>query len=336
MRTYGFARQTRHCTKNDDFERRAKLAIYSLNHRFIGKTAQKQPYTAAAHISYITRGQACSRVIAERMPDGSKDAQEWIKTQEDGDRKNARVCDKLMIALPKELDAEQRVELVREFAEKATTGRASWMAAIHDKKGNDRDNPHCHLMVRDRDPETGRRVIQTSERGSTERFRELWAEVANDHLERAGVSERIDHRSLEDQGLDREPTVHEGVRARRMRDKGRRPESQEVEYSNGVTARRRKRRVDYRDIDKGRTRAERNEELKARVQEIAAQLSNQVAERRERIEREAASLDALQQFKAENSMRRLSFRQRLKIARSKQMLFKDRDRNDAGREPGDW
>lgn len=272
------------------------------------------------------------------MPDASKDAQEWIKAQEDGDRKNARVCDKLMIALPKELDAEQRAELVREFAEKATAGRASWMAAIHDKKGNDRDNPHCHLMVRDRDPETGRRVIQTSERGSTERFRELWAEVANDHLERAGVSERIDHRSLEEQGIDREPTVHEGVRAKRMRDKGRRPESREVEYSNDVTARRRKRRVDYRDIDKGRTRAELNEELRARVQETAARMSAWVTERRDKKEGAAASLDALQQFKAEQRERRLAYRREQEEARRQQERSQREERGREGdeREPGDW
>jgi hypothetical protein len=41
-------------------------------------------------------------------------------------------------------------------------------------------------------------------------IRERWATLSNAHLERAGHKERIDHRSLEAQGIDREPTVHLG------------------------------------------------------------------------------------------------------------------------------
>ncbi len=39
-------------------------------------------------------------------------------------------------------------------------------------------------------------------------------------MERAGLNERIDHRSFADQGKDEQPTIHEGVIARAMEGKG--------------------------------------------------------------------------------------------------------------------
>lgn len=127
----------------------------------------------------------------------------WLDAQEDGDRKNARVADKVMVALPIELTHAQRAELLTAFAEGMTEGRASWVAAIHDGP-SDADNPHAHLIFRDRDFETGRRVMQLSEKGSTERLRVAWETHANTALQRAGLDIRIDRRSLEAQGVERE------------------------------------------------------------------------------------------------------------------------------------
>ncbi len=50
-------------------------------------------------------------------------------------------------------------------------------------------------------------------------WREAWAEAVNWELERAGLEERIDHRSHADRGLDEKPTIHEGFAAR-MAEKG--------------------------------------------------------------------------------------------------------------------
>jgi hypothetical protein len=187
------------------------------------------------------------------MPAQSARARSWIRRQEDADRSNARVVDKVLLALPRELNPSQRAALVREFAEKITLGRASWLAAFHDD-GDDRHNPHVHLVVRDRDPETGKRVCGMSERGSTERLRELWEEHANAALERAGRSERIDRRTLAAQGISRQPTIHEGLSAREMEIRDRRIRSKTVEYRNGTGARSRSRTVDYRKFDRGRSR----------------------------------------------------------------------------------
>ena len=47
-------------------------------------------------------------------------------------------------------------------------------------------------------------------------WRQAWAEVTNRHLEQAGHTERIDHRSHAERGLEEQPTVHEGVTARTL------------------------------------------------------------------------------------------------------------------------
>ncbi|MBE6724365.1 MAG: mobilization protein [Ruminococcaceae bacterium] len=51
-------------------------------------------------------------------------------------------------------------------------------------------------------------------------WREAWANAVNRALERAGSEERVDHRSHKDRGLDEQPTIHEGVTARAMEEKG--------------------------------------------------------------------------------------------------------------------
>ena len=51
-------------------------------------------------------------------------------------------------------------------------------------------------------------------------WRTAWADMTNRFLERAGVQERVDHRSHADRGLDEQPTIHEGVAARALEQKG--------------------------------------------------------------------------------------------------------------------
>ncbi|MBR3382688.1 MAG: MobA/MobL family protein [Clostridia bacterium] len=51
-------------------------------------------------------------------------------------------------------------------------------------------------------------------------WREAWADAVNRALERDGHDARIDHRSFAAQGIDEQPTIHEGVTARTMEAKG--------------------------------------------------------------------------------------------------------------------
>jgi hypothetical protein len=205
------------------------MAIFHLTHRTIGRSTHAAG-TAGAHIGYITRSAACRAVIAEHIPTaepGSKGgaARAWLDAQEEADHKNARVIDKLEIALPLELDQAQRVELVRAFVLELSGGKSvPFFAAFHDKAGTkDEANPHVHLVIRDRDPATGKgRVIGMSEKGSTERAREVWEQICNEALRDLNHRARIDRRSLADQGItDRKSPGHEGPQARQIEAKRR-------------------------------------------------------------------------------------------------------------------
>jgi hypothetical protein len=243
------------------------LAIYHLSHRPIGRSTHA-PGSAAAHARYIMREDAMSALVA-RLPEGIAETrtaiQMWLRDAERADRVNARVVDKLVVALPRELDAAGRRELVRDFCEDVTGGRMPYVAAIHDK-GEDAENPHAHVMLRDRDLETGKRVLQTTERGSTERLREAWEVAANRALERAGVAERIDRRSLAAQGIEREPTRHIGPHVEAMDRKGMNPERLRdaravEEYNRRADAARDARR----ELEKAREAERASERGRARV-----------------------------------------------------------------------
>ena len=139
------------------------MAIYHLKHASVGRSTHAAG-TAGAHVSYITRTGACREVIGADMPvpaagERGGEARAWLDRQEEADRKNARVIDKVTIALPRELDAVQRVELVRAFAAEVTQGRVAWLAAVHDQ-GKDADNPHAHVVLRDRDLQTGKMALR--------------------------------------------------------------------------------------------------------------------------------------------------------------------------------
>jgi hypothetical protein len=237
------------------------MAIYSLHHSSIGKSTQAHSYTAAAHIAYITRANALTRTESGRMPLDGALAASFVRAAEDRDRKNARVIDKVLLALPRELDGIQRAELVRAFAEDVTRAEASWLAAFHET-GKDAANPHVHLVIRDRSCKTGKRVAFLSEKGSTERLRLLWEEHANRALSRARRHERIDRRSLKARGLRRKATIHEGVRARQLDKKCVRPQSRQRIVRNAALARSSSRIVDYARLDAGISRVVANGKIR--------------------------------------------------------------------------
>lgn len=51
-------------------------------------------------------------------------------------------------------------------------------------------------------------------------WRKNWADINNLYLERKNIDSRIDHRSHKERGIDEQPTIHEGVTARIIEQKG--------------------------------------------------------------------------------------------------------------------
>ena len=160
-----------------------------MKHYSIGKSTHRSG-TAAAHARYITRPSAATVIVAERMPSQRKALREWFNEQEQTDRKNGRIIDKIMLPLPSLLHPLQRQKAVRLFCERISLNRAPWLFVIHDK-GKDKHNPHAHVILRDKDPFTGKRVAGLSEKNSTRWLRHLWEHCLNEALIKAGRPERV-------------------------------------------------------------------------------------------------------------------------------------------------
>lgn len=82
--------------------------------------------------------------------------------------------------------------------------------AIHRNPGN----PHAHIMltIRKMGPDglASTKSREWNKPEMLEKWREQWAVECNRALERAGHEERVDHRSLTEQGSERLPQVHLG------------------------------------------------------------------------------------------------------------------------------
>ncbi len=168
---------------------------------------------------------------------------EYWQAADTYERANGRLYKEVEVALPKELGEDERVTLAREFAEKLTEKEnLPYTLAVHEGRG---ENPHAHVMISERmndgverPPETWfRRANREEPEGGgalkTESMkpkawltetRELWGREVNGALERGGHEARVDHRSLEAQGLERVPTRHIGVHAAAMEARGIRTE----------------------------------------------------------------------------------------------------------------
>lgn len=178
------------------------------------------------------------------LPDGSTiDRQElWNAAEAAERRKDGRTAREWEVALPAELDAQQRHELARRFAiELAQRYGVAVDLAVHAPahEGDARNHgAHCLTTTRvvRRDASGAlmlgeKTAIELSDRDRRARglgwvaeevkaVRELWQNLANEALAQAGRPERIDARSLKEQGIEREATIHMGAAAVQMERRG--------------------------------------------------------------------------------------------------------------------
>ena len=165
----------------------------------------------------------------DHAPDWVRDRSElWNCVEEAETRKNSQVAREVRVALPAELTHAQRVELVRAFAQEQFVGRGMIAdIALHapGRDGDDR-NHHAHILLTTREigPEgsvpgggftTKNRDWNKVE--VLEGWREAWARDSNAALERAGIEDRVDHRTLEAQ---RDEALELAAAARERGDEG--------------------------------------------------------------------------------------------------------------------
>ena len=83
--------------------------------------------------------------------------------------------------------------------------------------------PHAHVMLTMRAVDEngfGPKVRDWNRTEMVERWRERWAELANERLAELDIDARIDHRSLEAQGIALEPQSQIGAPAQRIEGEG--------------------------------------------------------------------------------------------------------------------
>lgn len=197
---------------------------------------------AGPHASYISREgkyaesrsvEKLEHVESGNMPSwaASNPFQFW-KAADQFERTNGATYREFELALPREMTPEQRVDLVRDMVEQQLGDKHAYTWAIHNPPAalEGGEQPHAHIMYSERtldgidrdpaqffsryngkNPEKG--GCRKDSAGTEERLlatRERWANVQNLHLERHGYEDRVDHRSLKDQGIDRTPEPHFG------------------------------------------------------------------------------------------------------------------------------
>lgn len=195
------------------------------------RTGQVHDYTRKAGVADTLM------VMPEGAPAMTR-SELWNAAESAEKRKDARTAREWVVALPAELSAEQRKELVATFA-RGLAGRygVAVDVAIHQPGAEgDQRNHHAHVLCTTRQvgPQGlgDKATLELSDKARRERglgaaadevkaVREFWSGIANRALEQAGHEARIDHRSLEAQGIDRAPTTHLGPVASEMERRGR-------------------------------------------------------------------------------------------------------------------
>lgn len=142
-------------------------------------------------------------------------AELWNSVEANERRKDAQLAREIEVALPQELDLEQQRKLLCGWVSREFTpaGAVVDFAIHHDRDGR---NPHAHVMttMRSLGPEgwSKQKLRQWEDRTALANWRASWERDVNTALERAGRTERVDHRSYAEQDADkpkelrREPT----------------------------------------------------------------------------------------------------------------------------------
>ena len=230
------------------------MAIFHFSVQMIKRSAGRSAVTAAAYRAgeklnnerrAIVDDYSKKKDVAYKkifLPDGASKKflsreKLWNAVEAIETRKDAQLAREINIALPNELTPEQQINLIEKFVqEQFVAGGMIVDVCIHRPKQNKKkktagteeeqdkpQNDHAHLEMTTREV-SGEMFLQKNRdwngREPIQKWREAWEQYANEALRAAGRDERIDHRSLESQGVDREATIHEGFVAREIERRG--------------------------------------------------------------------------------------------------------------------
>lgn len=208
----------------------------------VGKAGKAGPHAAyiareGQYANRLERGEKLEATEAGNMPAWAQsNPLAFWQAADAYERKNGTTYREMEIALPRELSAAQRIELVREFVRQEIGDRHAYQWALHVPTAADGgEQPHFHLMFSERqvdgierDPEqyfkrynakapekggarkgygpsAGQTLTKAERAAELKELRGRWEAMCNAHLERAGVEQRIDMRSHAERGTGLEP-----------------------------------------------------------------------------------------------------------------------------------
>ena len=218
------------------------MAIYHLHVKVIGRKAGSSAVASAAYRSASRmrderidrvqdfsskRGVVHSEVLLpENAPDVWEDRERlWNDVEAFEVRKDAQLAREVEFAIPREMTQAQGIELARDFAQSefVDQGMIADLNVHWDIGENGIPKPHAHVMLTMRSVDKngfGQKVRDWNRTEMVERWRERWAEHVNERLAELDIDARIDHRSLEAQGIGLEPQSQIGAPAQRIEGEG--------------------------------------------------------------------------------------------------------------------
>ena len=194
------------------------MAIYHLRATMISRSQGRSATAASAYrvaeriedrrtgltFDYAARGGVdYTEILApDHAPDWVRDRSElWNRVEEAETRKNSQVAREVRVALPDELTHAQRVALVRDYtqAQFVDRGMVADIALHAPGREGDERNHHAHILLTTREVDTEGFTTKNRDWNKVEvleGWREAWARDSNAALERAGIEDRVDHRTL--------------------------------------------------------------------------------------------------------------------------------------------
>lgn len=165
-------------------------------------------------------------ITPDNTPEWMKDrAALWNAVEAIEKRKDAQLAREVQMSLPHELTDDQRRDMVRSFvsAQFVSHGMIADVSIHAPHRDGDGRNHHAHVLLTMRElagEGFGKKERAWNNRKQLQHWREAWADHQNREFARLGLSVRVDHRSLEGQGLNREPQQHMGPNASAMERRG--------------------------------------------------------------------------------------------------------------------
>ncbi|MEP1678984.1 MAG: MobQ family relaxase, partial [Sulfitobacter pontiacus] len=194
------------------------MAIYHLRASMISRSQGRSVTAASAYrvaeriedrrtgltFDYAAKGGVDhTEILApDHAPDWVHDRSElWNRVEESETRKNSQVAREVRVALPDELTHAQRVALVRDYAQTqfVDRGMVADIALHAPGRAGDERNHHAHILLTTREVDADGFTTKNRDWNKVEvleGWREAWARDSNAALERAGVEDRVDHRTL--------------------------------------------------------------------------------------------------------------------------------------------